>query len=191
MVCSIDLKYYEILQFNFCCFFICDVWPLQLLINNPVFYYNICGFSAELCFGYNIPIKLIILSFKRIHWKLKLGVAWLRNFEGARIWLSTFRSQLRSKIVLLFESSCYNFLHYLISIDTFYLEMFSRRSTSNSSIDTFYLETLSRYLTSEFFFFFLFWTYFRIAYSLLATRCSPEWGCVTLMLTVSNPQPAS
>ena len=36
MVCTIHLKYYEILQFNFCC----DVWPLQLFINNPVFYYN-------------------------------------------------------------------------------------------------------------------------------------------------------
>ena len=47
MVCSIDLKYYEILQFNFCCFFICDVWPLQLLLKYPVFNYNICGFSAE------------------------------------------------------------------------------------------------------------------------------------------------
>ena len=33
MVCTI--------HFNFCCFFICDVWPLQLLINNSVFYYNI------------------------------------------------------------------------------------------------------------------------------------------------------
>ena len=48
MVCSIDLKYYEILQFNFAVFhLICDVWPLQLLIKNSVFYYNICGFSAE------------------------------------------------------------------------------------------------------------------------------------------------
>ena len=27
--------------------FICDVWPLQLLINNLVCYYNICGFSAN------------------------------------------------------------------------------------------------------------------------------------------------
>ena len=44
MVCSIDLKYYEILQLNFCCF---SSVPLQFLINNPVFYYNICGFSAE------------------------------------------------------------------------------------------------------------------------------------------------
>ena len=31
-----------------------------------------------------------------------------------------------------------------------------------------------------------FQTYFRIAYSLLATRCSPEWDCVALMLTVCN-----
>ena len=54
--------------------FICDVWPLQLSINNPVFDYNICGFYAELCFGYNIPIMLIILSFKGIHLKLKLGM---------------------------------------------------------------------------------------------------------------------
>ena len=57
MVCSIDLKYYEILQFDFCCFFIYDVWPLQLLINNPVFYFRIfSGFSDELeC---NISISL-------------------------------------------------------------------------------------------------------------------------------------
>ena len=35
----------------------------------------------------------------------------------------------------------------------------------------------------------LFLTYFRIAYSLMATRCSPEWDCVALMLTVSHPSP--
>ena len=29
------MEYYEFLRF-----FICDVWPLQLLMNNPVFYYN-------------------------------------------------------------------------------------------------------------------------------------------------------
>ena len=35
---------------NYCdipLYFKCDVWPLQLLINNPVFDHNICGFSDE------------------------------------------------------------------------------------------------------------------------------------------------
>ena len=69
MVCSIDFKYYEILQFNFCCFSSVTFGHYNSLINNRVFYYNICGFLAEWWFGYNIPIKwikFIILSLKRI-----------------------------------------------------------------------------------------------------------------------------
>ena len=118
----------------FLLFFICDVWSLQLLINKPVFYYNICVFSAERWFGYNIPIKLIILSLRRIHWKLKLWIVWLRNFESSNL---TFRCQLGSKICLLFESPYYNFL------SNFYRHFISRsvlrRSTSKSSVETFSL----------------------------------------------------
>ena len=40
-------------------FFIFHRWPLQLLINNPVFYYNICCFSTKR----HIQSKWIILSY--------------------------------------------------------------------------------------------------------------------------------
>ena len=33
----------------------------------------------------------------------------------------------------------------------------------------------------------VFWTYFTITYSLMATRCSPDWDCMALMHTVSHP----
>ena len=137
MVCSIDSKYYEILQFDFCCFFICDVWSLQLLINNPVFYYNICSFSAEWWFGYNIPIKLIILSLKRIHWKLKLWVVWLRNFEGSNLTFDLQRSTQVKNIFAVWTLKAHIIISCIVSIDTFYLEVFLRRSTSKSSIDPF------------------------------------------------------
>ena len=48
------MKYYNLIF----AVFICHVWPLQLLINNPVLYYNICGFSAEQWFEYNTSEKL-------------------------------------------------------------------------------------------------------------------------------------
>ena len=78
-----------------------------------------------------------MLSLKRIHWKLKLWVVWLRNFEGSNLTFDLQRST-QVKIVLLFESP-YIIVPYLLSIDTFYLEVFFRRSTSKSSIDTFSL----------------------------------------------------
>ena len=91
-----------------------------------------------------IGYKFIILSLKRIHWKLKLWVVWLWN------WTSTFRGQLKSKIVLLFENPYYSFLsnfywHFsswsvldvrhwsLLSTLSLYLVPFSRFSTSKFS----------------------------------------------------------
>ena len=52
-----------------------------------------------------------------------------------RTWLSTFRGQLRSKIILLFEILYYNFLSN--TYDTFYLEVVLRRLKSKSSTDNF------------------------------------------------------
>ena len=115
-------------------FFICDVWPLQLLINNPVFYYNICGFLAERGFKYNIPIKLIISSWKNIHWKSKVWVSLSRtvfeifDFKVCRVWPwpLTIKSHMKSKIFSPFENpymtSYLTYMtSYLTSIDTFSL----------------------------------------------------------------------
>ena len=52
------MKYYNLILL----FFIYDIWPLQLLINNPVFYYNICGFSAELECNISISLYYFIME---------------------------------------------------------------------------------------------------------------------------------
>ena len=95
------------------------------------------NYSAERWFGYNISIKFIMLSLKIIHYKLKLWVVWLRNCECSNLTFDLQRST-QIKIVLLFESP-YIIVPYLLFIDTFYLEVFFRRSTRKSSIDTFSL----------------------------------------------------
>ena len=102
------------------------------------FYYNICGFSAERWFGYSIPLKLIILSLKGIHWRLKL---W-----DVRIWSSTFRGQLRSKIFLLFESHYYSF-QLTLSISKSFRDV---RHQSLLLTFSLYLVPFSRYSTSKF-----------------------------------------
>ena len=127
-------------------FFICDVWPLQLLINSPVFF-NICGFSAERWFRYNIPIKIIILSLRRIHWKLKLWVVWLRNFESSNL---TFDLQRSTQVENMFAVCPY---HKFLS--NFYWRFLSRsvlrRSSSKLQLRlSLYLVSFSRYSTSKF-----------------------------------------
>ena len=139
------MKYYNLI------FAVFYLWRLAITTfdKQSCFYYNVCGFSAERWFGYNIPIKFIMLSLKRIHWKWKLWVVWLRNFEGSNLTFDLQRST-QVKIDLLFESP-YIIVPYLLSINTFYLELFFRRSTSKSSFTlSLYLVPFSRYSTSKF-----------------------------------------
>ena len=116
-------------------FFICDVRPLQLLINNPVFIIIFAVFLPN--FGYNIPIKLIISSFKRIHWKLKLGVVWLRNFEGSNFTFDFQRSTLVKNSSAVWKP-CYNFL------SNFYWNILSCNVFETFDIKFFYWHFLSR-----------------------------------------------
>ena len=60
LACSIDLKYYELLQLNFCCFLSVTL-AISTLDKQSCFYYNICGISAERWFG-NIIIIIIIIT---------------------------------------------------------------------------------------------------------------------------------
>ena len=65
------IEYYNLI------FAVFHLWPLQLLINNPVFYYNICCFSTEIQMNY-----FILRSSK--FWGLIL------------YWLLTLKSPMRS-----------------------------------------------------------------------------------------------
>ena len=118
--CNGLFYWFEILwniTIKFLLFFICDVWPLQLLINNPVFYYNI--------FAVFLPNDDSDIIFKSslifYSWKEYIG-KW--NFEWidfdisrVRIWLSTFRGHSRSNLFIPFENPYMT--SYLTAIDTF------------------------------------------------------------------------
>ena len=81
-------------------FAVLHMWPLQLLINNPVFYYNICCFSKKIQMNYFILRSLIF-------WGLKL------------YWPLTLKNHMRSYIYSSNESPYMT--SYLTSIDTFFL----------------------------------------------------------------------
>ena len=86
----------------------------------------------------NIPIKLIILSLRRIHWKLKLWVVWLRNFESSNL---TFDLQRSTQVKNMFCCLKAHIIEaYLILIHTSYLEVFLR---STFYIKFFYWHFLS------------------------------------------------
>ena len=135
LVCSIDLKYYEILQFNFCCFSSVtfghyNSWS-TIVFFIIIFAVFLPNDDSDIIF----QSSLLFHPWKEsVHWKLKLWVVWLRNFESSNLTFDLQRST-QVKIVLLFESPYYSFL------TNFYWHFLYRSvfQTSESSIDTFSL----------------------------------------------------
>ena len=127
------MKYYNLILADF------HLWRLTIKTPNKqssFFYFNICGFSAERWSDITSQSNLLFYP-----WKEYIGIYnfELFNFENlrVRIWPSTFEGQLGSKSVCCLKA--HTIIFYLTSIDTFYLEMFLRRSTAKSSIGTFSL----------------------------------------------------
>ena len=117
-------------------FAVFHLWRLAIttLDKQSCFYYNICGFSADRWFGYNIPIKLIILSLKNTL-EIKTLSCLTSIFWGFEFDLRP--SEVNSGIKYFCGLKAYIIISNLTTIDTFYFELFLIRSTSKSSIDTF------------------------------------------------------
>ena len=105
MVCSIwyEIKWNVTIKFSL--FFICDVWPLQLLMNNLVLHYHICGFSAEQWFEISESKRINFILEKYISQIEKLGCS---DFKCFRVWLwpLTLKGHLRLEFFIPFESPC-------------------------------------------------------------------------------------
>ena len=85
------IEYYNLI------FAVFHLWPLQLLINNPVFYYNICCFSTE------IQMNYFILRSSRF-WGLNLTFDPYRSHEVKNIFA------IRKPIHDFLSNFCWHFL---------------------------------------------------------------------------------
>ena len=92
---------------------------------------------SEWWFGYNIPIKLIILSLKRKHWKLKLLDVLTSKFWGFEFDLRPSEVNSGQKYFCCLRTHFYNFLSHV------YWHFLSRSVFETFDIEVFHWHFLS------------------------------------------------